>query len=95
MDLYVIGYDITNPKRLVRMHRLLQKFAMPIQYSIFLFWGPQTHLDRCMALAKGLMNDKEDALCCYRLPLRGQKINLGAAGLPDGIFLAPADFCLT
>jgi len=34
---YLIGYDITDDKRLQRIHRRMINFATPIQYSVFLF----------------------------------------------------------
>ena len=36
---WLITYDITNPKRLVRLHRFLVKQATPVQYSVFHFEG--------------------------------------------------------
>ena len=37
MSFYVISYDIGNPNRLLRVHRFLKGFALPIQYSVFYF----------------------------------------------------------
>ncbi|HHW7566765.1 TPA: CRISPR-associated endonuclease Cas2 [Mannheimia haemolytica] len=33
---YLIGYDITEPKRLQKVHQRLIKYATAIQYSVFL-----------------------------------------------------------
>ncbi|MFA0465426.1 CRISPR-associated endonuclease Cas2 [Vibrio breoganii] len=32
---YIIAYDIASPKRLKRIHKTLQGYAIPVQYSIF------------------------------------------------------------
>lgn len=32
---YIVTYDVANPKRLKRMHRLLSGFGDPVQYSVF------------------------------------------------------------
>ena len=31
-DTYLIGYDITSPRRLQRVHRAMKKFGCPIEY---------------------------------------------------------------
>ena len=33
--LYLIAYDIANPKRLSRVHKTLKKQGLPVQYSVF------------------------------------------------------------
>ncbi len=32
---FIISYDIADPKRLSRIHRMLKRLAMPLQYSVF------------------------------------------------------------
>ena len=36
---YLLGYDISDPKRLQKVYRRMCNYAVPIQYSIFLFDG--------------------------------------------------------
>ena len=33
--LYLIAYDIADPKRLSRVHRALKREGLPVQYSVF------------------------------------------------------------
>ena len=45
---YWVGYDIANPKRLKKVHRLMQKKGMVVQKSLFFVRGDvykagQTH----------------------------------------------------
>ncbi len=81
----IICYDISSPKRLGRVFRLLKKCALPLQYSVFLFSGDDRQLDRCLAQAAGLIDAQEDDLRAYPLPKRGFKARLGKAALPEGI----------
>ena len=46
---WLITYDITNPKRLVRLHRFLVRQATPVQYSVFHFEGSAAQMGRLMA----------------------------------------------
>ncbi|MFX8597351.1 CRISPR-associated endonuclease Cas2, partial [Acinetobacter baumannii] len=48
MSLFVIGYDIAEPKRLQRVHRVMQRHATAIEYSIFLLNGTELAAKKCM-----------------------------------------------
>ncbi len=94
MNLYVIGYDISDNQRLLRIHRYLSTFAMPVQRSIFLLWGSEDAKNKCLLRAKQFLNEKQDSLCCCRLPEYGKKIHLGAKPLPEGVVFPPLEFSL-
>lgn len=32
---YIVAYDICNPRRLKKLHKTLQGYGIPLQYSIF------------------------------------------------------------
>ncbi|PIV91502.1 MAG: CRISPR-associated protein Cas2, partial [Gallionellales bacterium CG17_big_fil_post_rev_8_21_14_2_50_54_146] len=49
MRCWLIGYDITSPKRLQRVYRVLLRYATPIEYSVFLFTGTECGKQRCLA----------------------------------------------
>lgn len=89
MTFYLIGYDVTDKKRLIRVHKFLQNYAFPIQKSIFLFHGNELNASNCINKVKSILNLQEDALCCYQLPKRGFKSSIGTQLLPDGIFVSP------
>ena len=46
---WLITYDITDPRRLVRLHRFLVRQATPVQYSVFHFEGSAAQMGRLMA----------------------------------------------
>lgn len=82
---YLIAYDITNPKRLARVHRALSKVAMPIEYSVFYAVLDPRQIVRHLAEISALIDPSSDDLRCYPLPAHGLKTRLGRATLPTGI----------
>ena len=84
-DSFVIGYDIANPRRLQRVHRLMCKFATPIEYSVFLLVGSAVQKDRCLSQVANLIKAGEDDVRCYPLPARGYQNRVGRSSLPEGI----------
>lgn len=85
MNSWLIGYDITNPRRLQRVHRVMVNRATPIEYSIFLLIGSEKDLAECLAAVNPLIDAKTDDVRCYSLPLRGLQQRIGRATLPEGI----------
>ena len=84
-QIWLIGYDITDPRRLGRVHRAMTNRATPIEYSIFLFIGSESALAECLATVSGLIDPKTDDVRCYALPARGYQERIGKATLPTGI----------
>ncbi|MBH2042715.1 MAG: CRISPR-associated endonuclease Cas2 [Comamonadaceae bacterium] len=87
MSDYIICYDIANPRRLGRIHRVLKKHALAVQYSVFLFSGTEAQLQRCLAQLQALMDERYDDIRAYPLPQRGLRLVMGASALPEGILL--------
>ena len=86
MASYLICYDISERRRLARLHRYLRRYAFPLQYSVFLFVGDQRALEKYLVAMKKMINEKEDDLRCYPLPQRGSRDRLGCPAMPEGIF---------
>ncbi len=82
---WIIGYDITDPRRLNRVHRAMLNRATPIEYSIFLFIGNERQVAECLATVDTLIDGKTDDVRCYPLPSRGLQERIGRATLPEGI----------
>ncbi|MBL8393249.1 MAG: CRISPR-associated endonuclease Cas2 [Candidatus Accumulibacter sp.] len=82
---FVIGYDISDPRRLLRVHREMCRHATPLEYSIFLLVGSATAKDRCLQEIDALIKPQEDDVRCYALPARGFQGRIGRASLPAGI----------
>ena len=62
---WIIGYDITDPRRLGRVHRAMVNRATPIEYSIFLFIGDERQVAECLAAVDTLIDGKTDDVRCY------------------------------
>ncbi len=86
MTNWVIGYDITDPRRLQRIYRTMLKYATPLEYSIFLLTGSEHARRKCMEALTRLIDPATDDLRCYPLPERGLQERLGKATLPQGIY---------
>jgi CRISPR-associated protein Cas2 len=87
MSEYIICYDITNPRRLGRIHRTLKQYAVPLQYSVFLFTGSAAQLAQCLARLQAIMDEHSDDIRAYPLPQRGLRFTLGPSKLPAGVTL--------
>ncbi len=85
MRCWLIGYDITSPKRLQRIYRVLLRHATPLEYSVFLLSGTGRDKQRCLDELIALIDPKTDDLRCYPLPKHGLQERIGKATLPDGI----------
>lgn len=84
---WLITYDITDPKRLVRLHRFLIKQATPVQYSVFHFEGSAAQMGRLMADIETRIAPASDDVRAYQLPEHLSIDTLGRGGLPTDVFL--------
>ena len=66
--LYLIAYDIADPKRLSRVHTALKKHGMPVQYSVFTVVMKRKTMQKMLEHINELINKREDDVRCYRLP---------------------------
>ena len=84
---YLISYDISEPKRLQRVHRRLKKQGLPVQYSVFSVVLSQLQLIQLLDAIKLLLDEREDDIRCYRLPSSIDCITLGKQFFPDDVLL--------
>lgn len=85
--LYLIAYDIANPRRLGRVHRRLKKQGLPVQYSVFTVVMKRRALLRLLDSLKQLILPAEDDVRCYRLPEHSRVIALGRQFFPEDVML--------
>lgn len=82
---WLIAYDISNPKRLGRVHRLLKKEALALQYSIFYYEGNVEELKCLLQDIEARINLKADDVRAYPIPEKMHYNSLGKSTLPDGV----------
>lgn len=85
---YLIGYDITENKRLQKVYKRLCKYATPLQYSLFLFEGKYAELQACLKMVLSFCDKNEDDLRVYPLQADIKQWHLGREILPEGIIWA-------
>ncbi|MFZ5490163.1 MAG: CRISPR-associated endonuclease Cas2 [Pseudomonadota bacterium] len=89
---WLIAYDIAHPRRLARIHRRLVKYALPVQYSLFLYNGSTQQVSDLLDELALLMEVREDDLRAYPLPTQTEIHALGQSGLPDSMILHDQNF---
>jgi CRISPR-associated protein Cas2 len=86
-QLYLICYDITEPKRLCRIHRFLREEGMPVQYSVFTTQLTAKELERLWIGLRQRIDVRSDDVRIYPLPSRQEKYSLGRQYFPDDVML--------
>lgn len=85
---WLVAYDIASPRRLARLRRWLVGFAVPIQYSVFVFTGGPGELAGLLAGLAERIDPRRDDVRLYPLE-RGRPVHvLGQPVLADGIVAA-------
>ena len=74
---YLLCYDICDPKRLRRVHRLVRDWGVPIQFSMFEIEVNSGQLESLIVQLTDLMNPDEDKVMFYRLNPKQARICLG------------------
>ena len=85
--LYLIAYDIADPRRLSRVHRILKKQGLPVQYSVFTLVTARKALLRLLESIEDVIEPTEDDVRCYSLPENLETEALGRQYFPDDVLL--------
>ena len=80
---WLICYDITDSRRLARLHRFLCKQAIPVQYSVFHYEGSPAQMGRLIVDIEKRIDPDTDDVRAYRLPANLQLHTLGRSALPE------------
>jgi CRISPR-associated protein Cas2 len=83
---YLICYDISDPRRLVRVYKYIKARGLHIQYSVFhctMTWPTLLEMKESL---KAIIDEKEDDIRIYPLPSKEKVLVMGCGDrIPDGI----------
>ena len=85
---WLICYDIRDPRRLVRVHRLMRNECTPLQYSVFLCEVTKRELRTLLERTRRIIDEEVDDVRAYRIEARAGIRTLGvdARSLHDGCY---------
>ena len=86
---YLLCYDISDPRRLQRVHRYVVKHALFVQLSVYYFQGNRQALNRLLSGLSCIIEEKEDDVRVYRVRNLLESLQIGRSWLPEGIGFAP------
>ena len=87
LGLYLLAYDIAHPRRLGKVHRILKKQGLPVQYSVFTVVMKRPRLLRLLELIEQQIENKADDVRCYRLSGHTDTVTLGRQFFPEDVML--------
>lgn len=83
---YLVCYDISNPRRLARVFKLMKGKGLHLQYSVFHCSFTWPRLLEIKEKLSWIIDEKEDDVRIYPLPLQEKVIVMGCGDrLPDGV----------
>lgn len=85
---FLFCYDVSDPRRLGRVHRYLRRHALALQKSVFLFSGSTQQRDGIWAGLLERVDPVADDVRCYCFSARGLRVNLGLPMLAEGLWLS-------
>jgi CRISPR-associated protein Cas2 len=85
--LYLVCYDITEPRRLGRIHRFLREEGLPVQYSVFTAELTGPDLGRLLGGLRKRIDPRLDDVRIYPLPARLERLCLGRQYFPEDVLL--------
>lgn len=82
---WLIAYDISEPRRLRRVHRFLVRHAVPVQYSVFATRASPIKLGEIRAGLAEIIDAREDDVRIYPIPEPADLAVYGRKALPEGL----------
>lgn len=89
--LYLLAYDIADPRRLTQVHRTVRAVGAPLQYSVFLVPGTSAAIDALLQDLAAIINAALDDIRVYPLPSRLDADHYGRQWIPEGVQITGTD----
>lgn len=83
--LWLVGYDIRCPTRLRRVHALLRKRALALQYSLHALEASETGIRALMGELRERIDSRVDDLRAWQVPVSAPVWTAGRSLLPEGM----------
>ena len=84
---WLICYDIADRRRLQRVHRVMRRHAVPLQYSVFHAMATRSELLAIFDEIEGRIDARHDDVRAYPLSMIEKPAMFGADALAPGIML--------
>jgi CRISPR-associated protein Cas2 len=88
---YLLAYDIANPKRLVRVAKLMESIGERVQDSVFEAYLSQSELQKLLRKVERVMEMEEDSLRIYSLyqacRTKIRCVGIGKPTAPPGVVI--------
>lgn len=84
---WLVAYDISDPRRLNRVHRLLKAKGVPVQFSLFAVLDSAQGILQLKTELAGLIDTESDDVRIYRLPQTPSFVTIGLPLLPEDLLL--------
>ena len=84
---WLLCYDIADPRRLARVHRIMQKEGIALQKSVFKLVVTEGRLSALVNQLTSEIDVQQDDIRIYRLHRNAGHHKLGKPAYPKGIML--------
>lgn len=88
---WLVAYDIADPRRLARVHRVLSRHGLRLQYSLYLAQTTGAGLQALLDELRPLIDRRADDVRAYPVPARVELTLLGRRALPQGALLCSTE----
>jgi CRISPR-associated protein Cas2 len=82
---WLVAYDIRDKRRLSRLHRLLKREGVSMQYSAFAVAASELELDDLLVRIQRLIDERVDDVRAYHVPVRCEIFTFGQQNAPSGV----------
>ncbi|WP_457676814.1 CRISPR-associated endonuclease Cas2 [Thiolapillus sp.] len=65
---FLISYDISDTRRLRKIHKVVSSHAIRVQYSLYLFHGNRHEMQTLVEQIQRISDHQEDDIRTYRIP---------------------------
>ena len=84
---WLLCYDVADPKRLQRVHRIISKNSTTFQYSVYFTHGTRREILQIIEQTEPLIDPGKDDLRVYPVLTTAKHYHFGRSMIADGIYL--------